>query len=143
MLELNRRRVGADVVRHVHADIFSWKPDEAYDVVFFGFWLSHVPPAEFESFWSLVDTCLVPGGRVLFLDSLYDSASSAKDHTAPDPASVMTRRRLNDGDEFDIVKVFYEPSELATRLRALGWAITVDTTSRFFLYGHGGRSSRM
>ena len=45
-LDLNRRRVG-DGVRYIHADMFSWEPAETYDVVFFSFWLSHVPPERF------------------------------------------------------------------------------------------------
>ena len=30
-------------VRFVEADLFTWEPDRQYDVVFMGFWLSHVP----------------------------------------------------------------------------------------------------
>jgi hypothetical protein len=29
-------------------------PDRRYDVVFFGFWLSHVPLERFDAFWSMV-----------------------------------------------------------------------------------------
>ncbi len=53
VLEFNRQRVG-DGVRHIQADLFSWKPDRRYDVVFFSFWLSHVPPELFQRFWDLV-----------------------------------------------------------------------------------------
>ena len=37
-------------VRYVEADLFDWRPDAAYDAVFFEFWLSHVPPERFERF---------------------------------------------------------------------------------------------
>lgn len=65
-LELNRARVERAEVDYVVADLFAWAPPvaHAYDVVFFSFWLSHVPRARFEAFWSLVASCLVPGGRV-------------------------------------------------------------------------------
>src|ERR1700693_6032707 len=43
MLALARQRVPAGGVRFIEADLFSWRPDRRYDVVFFGFWLSHVP----------------------------------------------------------------------------------------------------
>src|SRR5205814_8227132 len=69
MLALNRARVGEAKVDHLRADIFSWRPDRQYDVVFFGFWLSHVPPERFDSFWDLVRACLRPEGRVFFVDS--------------------------------------------------------------------------
>ena len=37
------REVGGERVRFVQADLFTWTPDRRYDVVFIGFWLSHVP----------------------------------------------------------------------------------------------------
>ena len=72
MIEIASARVGGDArVRFVQADLFRRRPERRYDVVFFGFWLSHVPPERFESFWSLVAECLAPGGRVLFADDAY------------------------------------------------------------------------
>jgi demethylmenaquinone methyltransferase/2-methoxy-6-polyprenyl-1,4-benzoquinol methylase len=41
-------------VRLLQADVFSWTPDHAYDVVFFANWLSHVPLARFGTFWRTV-----------------------------------------------------------------------------------------
>jgi ubiquinone/menaquinone biosynthesis C-methylase UbiE len=58
MLAIASTRVDAGQVRFVSADLFRWRPDCRYDVVFFGFWLSHVPPERFASFWSLVADCL-------------------------------------------------------------------------------------
>lgn len=43
-LAICRRRVGAAHVRLVEADLFTWRPRERYDFVFFSAWLSHVPP---------------------------------------------------------------------------------------------------
>lgn len=71
MLRLAAGKVPADSVRFIEADLFRWRPDRRYDVVFFGFWLSHVPLERFERFWSLVADCLAPEGRVLFVDDAY------------------------------------------------------------------------
>ena len=72
MIAIAASRAGrAARVRFVEADLFSWKPDRRYDVVFFGFWLSHVPLERFESFWSLVDDALQPDGRVFVADDGY------------------------------------------------------------------------
>ena len=38
----------------VRADVFEWEPAERFDLVFFSFWLSHVPEERFDEFWSLV-----------------------------------------------------------------------------------------
>ena len=42
-LDLNRDRVGRPDVDYLVADLFTWQPSRTYDVVFFSFWLSHVP----------------------------------------------------------------------------------------------------
>ena len=46
MLAIAASRVpGGALVRFAEADVFTWEPDCRYDVVFTGFWLSHVPGA--------------------------------------------------------------------------------------------------
>ena len=137
VIALNRARVGTSRVRFVHADLFDWQPDERYDTVFFSFWLSHVPPDRFDSFWRLVRSALVPGGRVCFIDSRRTETSTAADHRLPEEDEVIARRRLNDEREFRIYKIFYQPDQLATRLRALGWQVAVQTTANYFLFGSG------
>ncbi len=137
MLAIARERVGEAGVRYIQTDIFSWHPDTLYDVVFFSFWLSHVPPGRFSQFWDLVRSCLAPGGRIFFIDSRHSETSAAIDHRLDEPEAITTRRRLNDGREFEIFKVFYRPDELAGRLADLGWAATVRQTATYFLYGFG------
>ena len=45
VLAINRERVGDPSVAYVQADLFHYAPAPgAYDVCFFSFWLSHVPP---------------------------------------------------------------------------------------------------
>ena len=60
-LELNRQCVGRPDVEYVVADLFSWAPDRAFDVVFFSFWLSHVPRSRFATFSG--SGPIVPGSR--------------------------------------------------------------------------------
>lgn len=38
-------------VEYLIADALAWRPERRNDVVFFSFWLSHVPPARFDGFW--------------------------------------------------------------------------------------------
>jgi demethylmenaquinone methyltransferase/2-methoxy-6-polyprenyl-1,4-benzoquinol methylase len=132
-IAINRNRLRADNVDYEVADIFSWAPTRQFDAVFFAFWLSHVPANRFERFWEAVRKA-VTNGRVFFVDSLLEQTSTARDHPAVDGSGVV-RRRLDDGREFDIVKVFYEPAQLEERLVALGWRGTVRSTGKFFLFG--------
>ena len=136
-LALNRTRVGSANVRYIKADLFQWQPDRQYDAVFFSFWLSHVPPERFEAFWNLVRSCLKPQGRVFFLDSRYQETSTAADRLLEGQDAVTVLRRLKDGREYRIVKVFYEPDDLIARLQRLGWDMTVQATPHYFLYGDG------
>jgi SAM-dependent methyltransferase len=140
MLALNRERVGASKIRRLQADIFAFEPVGRYDVVFFGFWLSHVPAQRFDSFWDLVRRCLGPAGRVFFVDSRPNQASTARDQPLPEVESTTMLRRLNDGQEFEIVKVFYSPAELTERLAKLGWDLEVLATDNHCLYGYGSRT---
>lgn len=131
------RGVPLDLVR---GDVFRWRPAAgcSYDVVFFGFWLSHVPDARFDAFWATVRRWLRPGGRVFFVDSRFAPTSIASDHPIPDPAGSVAVRRLNDGRTYRIVKRFLEPQPLAARLTGLGWRVEVGATETFFLHGQGG-----
>jgi SAM-dependent methyltransferase len=139
MLAINAERLRSPRVRYVQADLFEWRPSERFDVVFFAFWLSHVPPERFAFFWQLVDSCLEPGGRVFFVDSRRDQGSTAIDNPLPETSTTKIRRRLNDGREFEIFKVFYDADTLTDRLADLGWRFEIRETNRFFLYGAGRR----
>jgi len=82
MLGIASRRVESDRVRFVLADIFNWEPDRRYDVVFFGFWLSHVPLERFDAFWAPVAQCL----------SRRAACSSSTTPTAPQTSSWRVSR---------------------------------------------------
>lgn len=137
VLALNRARVGARPgVSYVVADLFDWRPEGRYDTIFFSFWLSHVPPERVAAFFATVRNALAEGGRVFFMDSLRTQTSTARDHALPDAADATTlTRRLNDGRQFEIVKVFYTPESLAAQLASFGWHAAVHSSGQFFLYG--------
>lgn len=135
MLSIAGKRVGNTRVRFVCADLFAWRPDRRYDVVFFGFWLSHVPLERFAAFWSLVDECLAPGGRVLFFDDGYRTP----DELVEGADSSTIQRRLRDGTVHRAVKVPHTPRELEASLVRIGWNITVTPTSGPFFWGGGRR----
>ena len=61
------------------------------------------------------------------------------DHRLPEPEATVLRRRLNDGREFQIYKVFYDPADLTERLSKLGWQFDILHTDHYFLYGSGHR----
>ncbi|MGH7067260.1 MAG: class I SAM-dependent methyltransferase [Acetobacteraceae bacterium] len=137
VIAINRARLAAaghQSQRYLEADLFGWRAGRRYDVVFFSFWLSHVPPERFEGFWSMVAEALKPHGRVFLIDSWRETTSGAGDPRRPDEAGLQ-ERRLNDGQTFRIIKLFYEPDVLAARLRRSGWRAELHRTEHYFIYG--------
>jgi demethylmenaquinone methyltransferase/2-methoxy-6-polyprenyl-1,4-benzoquinol methylase len=112
----------------VVADIFSWRPPQQFDVVFFSFWLSHVPEGRFAEFWALVRSALRPDGRVFLIDSGPPEVAGEGE---------LQVRQLADGREFTIVKRFWQPDELAERVAALGFELDLRLT-RNGLFLNGG-----
>jgi 2-polyprenyl-3-methyl-5-hydroxy-6-metoxy-1,4-benzoquinol methylase len=141
VIELNKRRLQSDQISYIQANIFQWKPVSTFDVIFFSFWLSHVSPNYFTLFWKIVEKALAPGGRVFFIDSKYDQKSTAKDHILGEEESGIANRKLNDGREFQIVKIFYKSKILKKQLQELSWNITVQETPTYFIYGYGNHIS--
>jgi demethylmenaquinone methyltransferase/2-methoxy-6-polyprenyl-1,4-benzoquinol methylase len=136
-LAFNARRLCSSRVRYIEADLFQWQPSEQFDTVFFGFWLSHVPPERFAGFWRLVRSCLAPEGRVFFVDSRPEQAATAIDQQSSKTETIRQRRRLNDGRWFQIYKIYYNPDRLTKHLRMLGWRFDIRQTERYFIYGSG------
>jgi demethylmenaquinone methyltransferase/2-methoxy-6-polyprenyl-1,4-benzoquinol methylase len=134
-LDRARERLLAHKLRaHLHVRDAWTEPDRTVDGLFMGFWLSHVPRERLHDFLGLAHRWLKPGGLVAFIDSLPDAASGAVDHS--EPASDLAVRRLADGREFTIVKVYYRPDELTAALTDAGFTdVDVTTTGRFFVLG--------
>lgn len=150
MMQLNRQKLQSKKVTYTLTDLFYWQPVMAYDAVFMGFWLSHVPPPLLYDFIGTIAGALNPGGKVFFVDSSPEPTSTARDlvdevagrnlSSESLPGTQLTmRRRLNDGREFQIVKIFYKPGDLVDRFQAHNINITVQETSKFFIYGWGTR----
>lgn len=136
-LERARERLVAHGLRaHLHVRDAWAEPDRQVDAVFTGFWLSHVPRDRLDPFLRLVSRWLKPGGTFAFIDSRLDPQSSAADH--PPPADDASVRRLDDGREFTIVKVYHEAYEMEAALQDAGFRdASVTMTGRFFLTGFG------
>jgi demethylmenaquinone methyltransferase/2-methoxy-6-polyprenyl-1,4-benzoquinol methylase len=134
-LDRARDRLVAHGLRaHIHVRDAWAEPDRRVDALFTGFWLSHVPRERLDAFLALARRWLRPGGTYAFIDSLPDPQSGAADHPVPEADRAV--RRVDDGREFEIVKVFREPAELEDALTRAGFtAPAVTTTGRFFVLG--------
>ena len=133
MLEINRSAVNDPTVEYVCADLFDWQPSRRFDFVFFGFWLSHVPPTHFDAFWRTVQRALHPGARCGFVDE--DHRARGNELAVSDGDIPIATRTLSDGRSFDIVKVFWDAAQLEQRLATIGWSSSVSSLGETFLVG--------
>ncbi len=133
MLELHARRIEDPRVERRTVDLFSWEPDEAFDVVTFAFWLSHVPPARFAEFWARVERALVPGGGVLFVDQ--ERRGMTFEVPSDDPDYPTVDRALLDGRVMRAIKIYHRPEPLEAMLREIGWEASVRRAGDGFLVG--------
>ena len=127
MLRLNAAKVGDSSIRYRVADAFALEASHDHDVIFFGFFLSHVPSGRFEAFWGVLEGLLAPGGRVFFVD---EAAHGLWDESWIEAGIV--RRTLLDGTSHRAVKVLWDPAELRDRLIALGWDASVRREGPFY-----------
>ena len=128
MLAINREFNGDERLEYVEANLFEYVPQGRYDLVFAGFWLSHIPEVRFESFWDMVADTLAPNGCVVMVDDGILDPDGVSTF-ANDPTGSDAHRKLWDGREFTIIKKAYNPSELECRLGHLGWSTAVTPIS--------------
>ncbi len=100
----------------------------AFDIVFFGFWLSHVPRERVGEFLGEVRRVLKPGGQVFVVDSAQE---------ANVPNEEISNRPLNDGSVYPILKIRYSLPELQALLeRYFGQGqASAKQTRRYFVIG--------
>ena len=131
MLELNATKVGDPSIAYRVADAFGLEATHDHDVVFFGFFLSHVPSDAFQPFWHVLEGLLAPDGRVFLVD---EAAHGLWDEDWIEPGIV--RRTLRNGTPHRAVKVLWEPADLEARLHELGWQLAIERSGPF-LWGGG------
>lgn len=135
MLALNADRVGDPSLTYRVADALELPATSDFDVVFFGFFLSHVPRSRLAAFWGVVDGLLRPGGHAFFVD---EGDHGAWEEEWVDREAGIVLRPLRDGTVHRAVKVLWQPAALARALADLGWTATV-TDDRPFYWGTATR----
>jgi demethylmenaquinone methyltransferase/2-methoxy-6-polyprenyl-1,4-benzoquinol methylase len=132
VLDLARGRLVAHGLRaHIHLRDAWDEPDRQVDALFTGFWLSHVSSARLPDFLGLVRRWLKPGGTFAFIDE-----QPGLDYTPV--IGERQQRKVKDGREFTITKVYRSALELGSALSGSGFTrVEVSATSRHFVLGVG------
>lgn len=146
VIQINRDRLGTDNVDYIEADLFGWRPSGTFDLVFFGFWLSHIQTAALDEFWAMVAGCLKPGGSVFFIDNA--PAPNKSNLGQPQwggerrlaEGEELVERTLADGRNFRIVKNYFEPDSLTAEMTRREWQSQIRFSGKYFIYGALRRS---
>ena len=125
------RRGERQNIRYEVADAFAMRADPRLRPVFFGFFLSHVPPGRFEAFWGVLEGLLAPGGRVFFVD---EGGHGLWREDWVDEEAGVVRRPLTDGTVHRAVKVLWSADDWQHAC-GLGWEASV-TDRGTVLLGH-------
>lgn len=114
------------------ADVHRWRPAATYDLVFFSFLLTHLPPPLGGRFWATVAAALADGGTVAFVD-----AAPHRHGEEEWLGEGVVRRTLRDGSVHRIVKVFPTAAEIARSMTGAGLDARVEPLGGAFLAGTG------
>jgi demethylmenaquinone methyltransferase/2-methoxy-6-polyprenyl-1,4-benzoquinol methylase len=98
-----------------------------------------VPPDKLGLFLEKVGRAVCPGGQMFMVDSRASETSTARDHTRYQADSLYHTCKLNDGREFTVVKVFYQPEHLQAKLAQVGFDARASITDNYFIYAQGVR----
>ena len=134
MHTINREKVHSDRVNYVVADLFDWTPEAQYDLVFFAFFLSHVPQERLSSFLEKVKQAVRPGGTVFVVDQ---SGATAEELAVTH--GQYQERTLSDGRQYTIVKVYYPPEHVQEHLEHAGFENMSFQKGDLFFYLSGTR----
>ncbi len=137
VIAINRSKLNSPIIEYRQLDLFTWQPDTEYDLVFFAFWLSHIPPILVDSFLAKVYQSVCIGGQVFIIDSRFEPTSTANNHILENDEYIYITRKLNNNQEYQIVKVFYQPDELQEKLNKAGFQADVKVTDKYFIYAYG------
>ncbi len=121
------RDYGQAAVRLLTADAFGLAevPGE-FDLVFCGFWWSHIRRADIARFLAGVSQRAAPGTRLVLLDNRYVPGSNHPiTRTGPD-GDTYQQRRLLDGRRYEVLKNFPSRAQLAADLAP--WATCLQFT---------------
>ena len=130
MLEIALQKFGEERINFQQADLFRWKAEQQYDLVFFANWLSHVPPEALDDFLNKVQQAVRSGGQIAVIDQYQPSDSDkqvAKDN-------IYAKRPIQDGRQFTIVKAFYNLEYLRVKFETRGFEVSIDKFADFFFF---------
>ena len=112
VLEIAKSKVYAPAtVTFELADIFQLPTYLPFESLFGGFIWSHIPLQQMNDFLDRVDSLVVPGGTVVFMDNNCVAGSSLPITHRDQYGNTYQTRQLQNGKTYEVLKNFPDPNE--------------------------------
>ncbi len=106
---------------------------EGCDAAFAGFWWSHVKKSDLAKFVGNLAAKLAPGAVVAILDNRYAEGSSTKVSRRDAEGNTYQMRPLPGGEEYEVLKNFPTPEELAEAVRPAAREARLESLTYYWL----------
>ena len=104
-----------------------------FDLVFCGFWWSHVRRADVPRFLAGIRSRVAPGTRLMLLDNRYVPGSNHPVTRTGPGGDTFQQRRLADGRTYEVLKNFPDHAQLAGDLAAAATGLTWTEREYYWL----------
>ena len=129
-----RRRFWPWSVHFAVADAFAPRAIPGhFDAAFAGFFWSHIPLTEIDTFLQRLMRRLLPGSLVAFVDNRLVPESVHPVARRDEQGNTYQRRQLADGSSWDVLKNFPEPDEVLARLNRFGQSAEYEELDNYWL----------
>jgi demethylmenaquinone methyltransferase/2-methoxy-6-polyprenyl-1,4-benzoquinol methylase len=103
------------------------------DAAFAGFWWSHVKKSGIEQFVANLARKVEPGARVVILDNQFAEGSSTPVSRRDAEGNTYQLRHLANGEQYEVLKNFPSPAELAEAVRPVAREAHLETLAYYWL----------
>ncbi len=129
-----RRQYGSADVQLLVADAYQLGtvPGE-FDLMFCGFWWSHVARADVPRFLAAVSGRMPAGSPLILLDNRYVPGSVHPVSRIGPDGDTFQQRELRDGSSHEVLKNFPSPAQLAADLAGTATELAVTELDHYWL----------
>lgn len=134
VLEIAREKGMPGTVHFFRADAVTLDGvPQGCNAAFAGFWWSHVKKSGIAQFVANLARRLEPGSEVVILDNSFTNWSSTPISRRDEEGNTYQKRKLENGEEFEILKNFPTPGELAEAVRPVAREARLESLTYYWL----------
>ena len=134
VLEIARRRRGAERVRFEIADVYALPVLPRSSACLCGFWWSHMPKGRIEQFLAGLHKALKPGATVMFMDNCYVEGNSTPLSRKDAEGNTYQTRTLDDGSTHEVLKNFPTEEELRRAVAGVAESASFRALTYYWIF---------